>query len=201
MGTWGVHSFENDDARAWAQAYREMGLFVAKSTLEVAIGDFKGGGLQADVAARAVAAVEAVAFVLGRGSKEAEAAFAGAPQANATEAEALVPLAEEALAAVTGGSGLNAYWTEAAPGDHGKWVAAIAALQARVTGEISVAAAEPSVQPRAEQGTQAPASASDDAVADIREVLAELTSEVQSLRREMHEGLVELARQIGGRGQ
>ena len=199
MATWGVHSFENDDARAWCQAYREMGLFVAKSTIEVALGDFKNSGLQADVAARAVAAVEAIAFALGRGSDDAVQAFSGAPAADPAEAEALIPLAEEALKAVAGGSGLNAYWKETSGGDHGQWLGAIADLQARVIGSEAPRAEEAPVQ--AARPDRTPRPPSDDPMKDIQQALAQLSAELQAVRAEMREGLVELARQIGGRGQ
>lgn len=199
MAIWGVHSFENDDARAWANAYREMGLFVAKSTIEVALGDFKNSGLQADVAARAVAAAEAIAFALGRGSAEAAEVFAGAPAADPTQAENLIPLAEEGLAAVTGGSGLNAYWTEEASASHGQWIAAIEDLQARLRGKANAAPeAAPAGNDKADPSSTVP---QDDPISDIREAIDQLSNELQIVRREMREGLVELARQIGGRGQ
>ena len=199
MEPWGVHSFENDDAREWANAYREMGLFVAKSTMEVALGDFKNSGLQADVAARAVAAVEAIAYALGRGSEEAVNAFSGAPVADPAEAEALIPMAEEVLKAVTGGSGLNAIWKEAAGSDHANWLGAIADLQARLIGvEAPRVEEEPvrATRPASSSGPQ-----SDDPLNDIQQALAQLSQELQAVRAEMREGLVELARQIGGRGQ
>lgn len=200
MATWGVHSFENDDAKEWAAAYREMGLFVAKSTMEVALGDVKNAALRADVAARAVAAVEAVAFALGRGSAEASEAFNGAPLADKDEAQALIPMAEDVLTAITSGSELNMKWTEAAPGEHAKWIASVAELQARVTGDT---AAEPAPEPlgRSEPGRARPQAAVDDPVQDIRTAIAQLSDEVQVLREEMHAGLVELAKQIGVRGQ
>ena len=99
MDTWGVDSFENDDAKEWAQAYREMGLFVAKSTMEVALGDFQaGGGVSADVARRAIAAVEAVGFAVGRGSPaKRRRLLPAAPAADPGEAEALVPMARRCI--------------------------------------------------------------------------------------------------------
>ena len=65
MGTWGVHSFENDDAMEWAAAYRERGMPVVSGTLEVALQDFDDDKLTVDIACRALAAIEAVAMVLG----------------------------------------------------------------------------------------------------------------------------------------
>ena len=197
MGTWGPDSFENDDAKEWAAAYREMGIFVAKSTMEVALGDFKTGGLRADVAARAVAAVEAVAFALGRGSSAAAEAFAGAPDADRAEAEALIPMTEEVLAAVSGGSELSMQWTEAGSGELGKWTAAMADLQARVSGAV----AAPSGAPVADAPAQAAATSQPPLnTADQAELLAaiqQLGEELQIVRKEMRAGMTELAKRIG----
>lgn len=196
MATWGVHSFENDDAKEWAAAYREMGLFVAKSTMEVALGDFKNGALQADVAARAVAAVEAVAFALGRGTPDAAEAFQGAPVADATEAQGLVPLAEDTLAAVTGGSELGVIWSESGP-DHENWLASLSDLQARVTGDALATVPDPVAEAQISTLEQpAPREAAPD---DVHATIRKLTREVQALREEMHSGLAEIAKMIGAR--
>ena len=194
MGTWGPDSFENDDAKEWAAAYREMGIFVAKSTMEVALGDFKNGALRADVACRAVAAVEAVAFALGRGSTGAAEVFAGAPEADRAEAEALLAMTEDVLAAVSGGSELSILWTEAGPGEQAKWTAAMADLQARVSG----VSAEPVVAPEAPQ--TAAAAQPVQSGADQAELLAaieQLGAELQVVRKEMRAGMTELAKRIG----
>jgi hypothetical protein len=197
MATWGPDSFDNDDAKEWAAAYREMGIFVAQSTMEVALGDFKTAGLRADVASRAVAAVEAVAFALGRGSAAGTEAFAGAPEANPSDAEALLPTTEEVLAAVTGGSELNTQWTEAGADEHAKWAAAIADLQARLSGVAAAPAG----------GAPAEASASQETVqsgADQAELLAaveQLSNELQIVRKEMRAGMTELAKRIGALGE
>lgn len=191
MGTWGPHSFDNDDARDWCQAYREMGLFVAKSTMDVALGDARGGGLQADVASRAIAAAEAVCFAVGRGSPEAVEAFANAPDADPTEAEALVPVALDVIDVVKTGSELSALWSEAGPTDHQAWVASLEALKLRVGGQPQVATSD--------ESATMPASASSAETADLHAAVAALTREVQDMRQEMRDALVELARRIGGR--
>ncbi len=197
MGTWGPDSFENDDAKEWAAAYREMGIFVAKSTMEVALGDFKTGGLRANVACRAVAAVEAVAFALGRGSADAADAFAGAPDANLAEAEALLPMTEEVLAAVTGGSELSIQWSEAGSGEHAKWTAAMADLQARVSGVAAAPAHAASVDEAPAQAAPSHSAPSDADPAEVLAAIQQLGDELQVVRKEMRAGMTELAKRIG----
>ena len=207
MEPWGVHSFENDDAREWCQAYREMGLPVAGSTLDVALGDFQQANLGASIACRAVAAVEAVAYALGRGSPEAIEAFQGAPDADPNEAKALIEKCNEAIMAITGGSGLSAHWKEAHPGDHEAWIASMNALQARVNGGEADAAEAPSEisEPQALAGVSEPqrANGSDvslqDQLIDIRNAIGGLESDIEVLRQEMREGLIELAKHISRR--
>ena len=202
MEPWGVHSFENEDAREWCQAYREMGLPVASSTLDVALGDFQHASLSAGIACRAVAAVEAVAFALGRGSPEAIEAFRGAPDANPKDANALIEKCNAAILAVTSGSGLSAYWKEAQPGDHEAWIASMNALQARLTGDASDAEQAVDVTgPQASARAPMPQSAGvevslQEQLADLRNAISGLEADVQAMRQEMREGLIELARHI-----
>lgn len=192
MDTWGVDSFENDDAKAWAQAYREMGLFVAKSTMEVALGDFQaGGGVSADVARRAIAAVEAVGHAVGRGSPAAAEAFADAPAADPSEAEALVPMTEDVLGAIRNGSELATIWGETP--QNGDWLAVLDALGARVAG-----APQPVSQPEAAAPVPEVA-VKDMGSDDLRAMVVQLSSDLQTLREEMHDGMNGLARMIGAR--
>lgn len=206
MEPWGVHSFENEDAKEWCQAYREMGLPVAGSTLDVALGDFQQANLSASIACRAVAAVEAVAYALGRGSPEANEAFRGAPDADPSDATALIEKCNEAIKAITGGSGLSAYWKETRPGEHEAWMASMNALQARVNGgeaEVEEAPEETS-EPHTPVRAPQPQPADDDAtlqeqLKEIRNAISGLESDIEVLRQEMREGLVELARHISRR--
>lgn len=203
MGISGVHSFENDDAREWCQAYREMGLPVAGSTIDVALGDFSQDNLSAGIACRAVAAVEAVAFALGRGSAEAEAAFGGAPDADPNAARALVAKCNDAIAAITGASGLAAFWKENRPADHGAWLASMHALQARLNGGDTAAPVEEVSEVRAPAPAQAPETSHapvdadlQDQLADIRNAIGRIEADLEVMRQEVREGLIEIARRV-----
>lgn len=193
METWGVDSFENDDAKSWVAAYRDMGLFVAKSTMEVALGDFEAsGGVSADVARRAIVAAEAVGFAIGRGSPAAQTAFADAPVADVGEAKALVPMVEDVLNAVLSGSELAMIWGETAEND--AWCASVKALKARVAGAAE--AAEASAPAAAVPAAPAAAPLDDMNDADLRALVLQLSSELQIMRKEMHDGMNGLARMI-----
>ncbi len=203
MSIHGVHSFENEDAREWSQAYREMGLPVASSTIDVALGDFRQSNLSASIACRAVAAVEAVTFALGRGSEEARSAFRGAPEADPNAAQALIDKCNEAISAIVGGSGLSAYWTEAAPGQHDAWVAAMDALRARLNGsgaEEQVQVAEPQAAPPATPAPEPRRTTTDASVqeqlADIRNAISSLEADIEVMRQEVREGLIEIAKRV-----
>ncbi len=201
MAIWGVHSFENDDAKDWCQAYREMGLPVAGSTLDVALGDFQQSNLSAGIACRAVAAVEAVAFALGRGTRDSIQAFQGAPDADLNDAKALIEKCNEAIKAITGSSGLAAHWENADPRDQDAWLAAMDTLQARLNGGGSV---EPQVEVAEREAPKAavpPQAASVDAslqeqLADIRNAISSLEADVEVMRQEVREGLIEIAKRV-----
>ncbi|MEM9426539.1 MAG: DUF4259 domain-containing protein [Pseudomonadota bacterium] len=199
MEAWGVDSFENKDAKEWCQAYREMGLPVAKSTLDVALGDLQSASLGADIACRAIAAVEAVAYALGRGSPEAQDLFRGAPDADPADAAALLDRCNEAIEAITGGSGLAAYWENAKSDKHAAWLASLTALQSRLNG--GARATRDRSEPEAPKGTsEIPVAAGtaplEDQLADIRNALAGLEADIEVMRQEMREGLIELAKRV-----
>ncbi len=203
MEPWGVHSFENEDAKEWCQAYREMGLPVAGSTLDVALGDSQQANLSASIACRAVAAIEAVAYALGRGSPEAMDAFRGAPQADPKNAAALIEKGNEAISAITGGSGLSAYWKETRPGNHDAWIASMNALQARLNGgeEVAEEAPEEVSEPRARARAPEPQPVSTDVslqnqLDDIRNAISGLESDIEVMRQEIREGMIEIAKRI-----
>lgn len=202
MGTWGVHSFENDDAVDWAAAYREMGLGVAKSTIDVALGDLQNGALAADLSCRAIAAAEAVAFALGRGSTDGDKVFSGAPVADRAAAEALIENADDVVSGVENASQLKLLWTEADQFDD--WSASLTDLRARLNGgtpndaqpEIAQNAASAPVE-RAPTATAQPQSAaSNDAVLAA---ISQLSADVQKLRQEVAESALRLAEIIEAR--
>ena len=183
----GAHNFDNNDAREWAEAYRQMGLGVAASTLEVALGDFESSGLTPDIGRRAIVAVEAVAFVLGRGSDEAAAAFAGAPEADVSDAQALLPDCVRLIDAISGGP-------DAVP------PAPLAELKSRLKGEAPVAAHTETAQAPSARVRSEPVAvvASETDLEDIRLAIANLSSDLDALRREMSQGFARLEQMIGG---
>ena len=183
----GAHNFDNSDAREWAEAYRQMGLPVAASTLEVALGDFEASGLTPDIGFRAIAAVEAVAFVLGRGSAEAKELFAGAPEADSSDAQALLPDCMRFIEAISGGP-------DAVP------PAPLAELRSRLKGETCVALEAPAAQePQARVQSEPVAVVAEETdMEDIRLAIANLSSDVDALRRDMANNFARLAQMIGG---
>ena len=194
MALWGVNSFENDDAQEWSAAYREVGLPVAKSTIEVALSDKDSGGLSLDLSCRAIAAVEAVAFALGRGSSAAADAFAGAPEADVIAANALIPECDKMLDAILSGSGLEVHWSETG-GDYEKWNEALSALRARVHGE-SIVTADFGGGDEIQADLSEPMK-STPYHGDVQVAIEHLSSEIQDLRRDMDEKLRLLADMIG----
>ena len=67
MGTWGVHSFDNDLARDWAGVFRTAGLGHVEATLRVAEAADR---LDADTATLVVAAADGVAVTLGQSTAQ-----------------------------------------------------------------------------------------------------------------------------------
>ena len=189
MGTWGVHSFENDDAVEWAAAYREMGLSVAASTIRIALEDHANNRLSADIAARGIAAVEAIAHALGRGSADAKRLFDGAPAEDRAAAEALLSDANELLASVTGGSELAQLRKEADPGEYDAWLNALTELRARLN-----AVSAPAEAPKAAPATVTEAAT----LEDIRRAIGALAHDVEGLRQEMSENFARLSRRMEG---
>ena len=193
MGTWGVHSFDNDDAVEWAGSYRSMGLSLAGSTIQVAREDIADGNLTADIATRAIAAAEAVALALGRGSDEAKRLLDGAPEADPEKARALVPACDDLVAAIGSASELGGLWKRAGGGQHDQWIAALDDLRARLSGKARAAAPAPA-------SVSAPVAAgSDEPAEDLHGLVAALSGEVAALRREMAEGFEKLARRMEDR--
>ncbi len=197
MASWGVDSFENDDAVEWAAAYRENGLAVAGSTLQVALGDAENANLRADIATRAIAAVEAVGFALGRGSADANKLFEGAPAADPAQAAALVEKCDQFLTVVAAESELNEIWKNAAPGEHEKWLAALETLRARLAGASARPARVATAPSPAGEPLVEPSVVADDAeLDDIRMMISSLSADIDALREEMNQNFRKLARYI-----
>ncbi|MDJ1007176.1 MAG: DUF4259 domain-containing protein [Paracoccaceae bacterium] len=193
MATWGVHSFENDDAVEWAAAYREMGFDLAASTIRIALEDFSNNRLSASIGTRAIAAVEAVAQALGRGSEAAAVAFDGAPAPDPAKAEALVAEANELVMAVTGASELAQLWKEADPEHREAWMGSLTDLRRRLNGAPAAAPA-----PSPETAAPPAAASADVTLDDIRKAIGGLARDIEALRRETAENFDRLARRLPG---
>lgn len=192
MRAWRLHTFENDDAVEWAAGYREMGLDLAASTIGVALEDHSNNRLSAGIAMRALAAVEAVAHALGRGSAHAAKVFEGAPAADRNAAEAMRPNADEVISAVARGSELVGIWKGSGEAEFGAWVQSLEDLRTRLHGGASAARAPE---------TSAPAPAPAVAGGDVAEAILALSRDIELLRHEMAENFARLARQIEGTGR
>jgi hypothetical protein len=214
MSIWGVHSIENDSAVEWSQAYREMGLAVAKSTIDIAMNDHVNNGLTVELSHRALAAVEAVAFEIGAGTDESKELFSGAPDATAAGAAELVEDCNNILTAISGASALRMHWAEVSTLDCENWEAALADLRMRVN-SASSSVANPAVTPAAAAAAQsgaqtaaqahpaaAPVAAAGDSgqmaeqMAEMRAAIAQLSKEVKSMRKETADNFVRLAKWI-----
>jgi hypothetical protein len=131
-GTWGIGSFENDDAADWVVECTQSKSMapVAQALAAVLQADF----VEAPDAAMAIAAAETVAAALGKPSKqlpdELRAWIDRQPRAKLAE---LAPNAKKALARILDpeGSELPQLWSES---DNKKWTATVAELMARLGG-------------------------------------------------------------------
>ena len=180
MTTLAADTFSNDSAVEWAAAYREMGLGVAASTLDVALGDLQNGDLSEDIAARGLAAAEAVAFALGRGSDRAAEVFAGAPEADQGAAEALVENATRLIEAMAGGSDLPA---------------GLAALADRLHRPAMESASTPDIDATPERPRPAVAPTPHDAPGELQAI----RDDIEALRKQMNRNFARLAQMIEGR--
>ncbi|MEL6167986.1 MAG: DUF4259 domain-containing protein [Pseudomonadota bacterium] len=194
MGTWGTDSFANDEAVEWAAAFRETGLPVAESTIKIALEDHLNNRLSAGIASRGIAAVEAVAHVLGRGSAEAARLFEGAPVGDPAMAATLVDEANDLIAGIADGSSLAQLWKAAEGGGYEDWLATLADLQSRVTGaaEADVAAETGAVVPSEVPIPDATA------LEDLRKAIGDLEYDIEVLRQEMSDNFARLARRLEG---
>jgi hypothetical protein len=69
MGTWGIGTFDNDDALDWFEELEAEGLQVAGSAIQVVL-DLSPEYLESSVCANALAAAEVVAALRGRPSAD-----------------------------------------------------------------------------------------------------------------------------------
>ena len=133
MGSWSHEPFGNDTAADWAYGLdnsKDLAYVEAAINRVVATEDY----LEADISEEAIAAVEVIAKMLGKGT-QADAYTEGADiwvaAATVTPSEALREKAVLALNRIMAGeSELAELWTEGDSGD--EWAQAVAQLRAAV---------------------------------------------------------------------
>lgn len=185
MGTWGVHSFDNDVAMDWATEAALGGRDALAAALEAVLG---ADELDADLVAQGLAAAEVVASTLGRPHDAEAARIAANLRASHAEARALAEAAGHVIMRATGtGSELRQLWEDAGPDEFDAWIASLTSLRARLSGE--------------EAGTAQPAPPVE---VDLAEALVlevrGLKADVAVLRQEIADGLRQIRRDIlGGR--
>lgn len=135
MGAWGPGSFENDDALDWASELEDTrGLKFVKKTLRDVL-DAGDGLLEADVAARGVAAAEVVAGLNDApGDDLPEEVENWVEEQRGKSDVDLSPLALEALERMRTRCELLDQWTK--NGEAQSWKDAVAELEKRLRGDL-----------------------------------------------------------------
>lgn len=134
MGAWGAGSFENDEAMDWVSELEDArGLKLLKKTLRDVL-DAGDGYLEADVAARGVAAAEVVAGLNDAPGDDLPEEVENWIEERREKTEAdLSPLALEVLARVREKCELLDLWKESPQAE--SWTAAVKNLEVRLRGE------------------------------------------------------------------
>lgn len=144
MGTWAVDAFGNDFAQDWAEDLHETtNMDAVENTLDTALAD-AGAELEAPLAAEALAAIEVLARLQGRGGERTEDSAAIDEWVDAQKAKAeakgkgplkprtdLAAKAQQALARIVSEqSELRQLWQESE--HYAEWRAAVDDLAARL---------------------------------------------------------------------
>lgn len=134
MGAWGAGSFENDDAMDWVFDLEDArGLKFVKVTLREVL-DAGDGVLEADVAARGIAAAEVVAGLNDAPADDLPEEVENWIEEQRGKSEVdLSPLALEALERLRTRCELADAWKESP--DERAWLAALSNLEKRLRGE------------------------------------------------------------------
>lgn len=133
MGAWSHEPFGNDDANDWAYGLEDVNdLSLIESTLDKVLET--AGYLEAPDASEAVAAVEVLAKLLGKGTQTdsyTEKVDEWVKSVSLKPGEALLDKAKRVLERVLGeNSELRELWEESGSEE---WIASIAALQSAVS--------------------------------------------------------------------
>ncbi|MGD9964940.1 MAG: DUF4259 domain-containing protein [Hyphomonadaceae bacterium] len=143
MGVWGSGSFDNDDALDWVEHLVAANLDAIETALRKAI---EGRSIDAPVAARAIAAAETVATLLGQpGSGVPEAVVRWIDDANLAAPPTLAERATSALRLIVADEGLTDTWRTS--GLLAEWRANIDNLLGRL--DLAPGAATPEPAPSA----------------------------------------------------
>ena len=131
MGTWGIGTFENDDASDWVyDLEKATGLDLLRSTL-TALTNAKGY-LEAPTCVNALAAGEVVAALVGKPGSDLPDGVTNWVTANAhLQGSELRRTAVAAIDRILGDSELKELWAEI--GEAEAWEAAVRDLRARLT--------------------------------------------------------------------
>jgi len=132
MGAWSHEPFGNDDANDWAYGLDDTkDLSLIEAALDRVLQT--GGYLEAPEASEAVAAVEVLAKLLGKGTQSdsyTEKVDEWVKSVSQRPSQSLLSKAQQTLSRILGeDSELCELWSE---GDNAEWVASIKALQSAV---------------------------------------------------------------------
>lgn len=187
MGTWGIHSFENDCALDWVDTkLAKQGEAAISAAMQAVLDAKTEDSLDADTAQIGLAAVAALAAAMGRGRVQEKEALRDLPKIDTTTVEDLVSQANYVIMSVTGGSDLRDLWEEADWEERDAWISALTDLRSRVNGEIKAATSD----------TSAPDVAAELSLEDIRLAINGLESRIEEVRHEVIEGLARIARKV-----
>jgi len=134
MGTWGTGAFDNDTAADWLYALEEVGDLSLIETTIASVLDGDDEYLDADVAAKALAACEVVARLLGRRGvlhASTETLDKWVETHSLSPSNELLESARKAIGRVlSGDSELRELWSESEGTD---WLAAVEDLRLRLS--------------------------------------------------------------------
>lgn len=130
MGTWGLQSFENDEAMDWVWELTDSEQFAAIEDAFAAVTDEAEDYLEATPCSIAVAAAEVVAALNGRPSPHLPKGVTSWMKGKPAPGSALLAQAKQAITIVAAESELQELWAES--GNLNEWLAIIRDLEERL---------------------------------------------------------------------
>jgi hypothetical protein len=131
MGTWGLQSFENDEAMDWVWELNDSEEFAAIEDAFEAVTDEAEDYLEAMPCSIAVAAAEVVAALHGRPSPHLPPGVSSWIKGKPSPGAALLAQAKQAVTTVAAESELQELWAES--GHLDEWLAIVRDLEERLT--------------------------------------------------------------------